>query len=261
MYVVVYKHVTQLLSPSSTPLAVDLLTMSSTVSPSDNDSSDESSVSSTLARSSVTPPVVAAGVTPSIPTNAHPCNVSLPPPTTMATPSFVWGEIDAFSFTHALNAAYAEAVHWRKNNFAIPYGNHGKQFVLVISRLFRAYAEVSALESIALKAVTVMSILLLQRPFQALKSKHHSSCLERRLATWQAGDINSLVMEGRSIQQRLPKSTTSAASSDNLIRSFSNFMFQGKIKAAMDLISKEEQEVYSTLTMSLMVQIKQFWMY
>ena len=46
-------------------------------------------------------------------------------------------------------------------------------------------------------------------------------------------------MEGRSIQQCLPKSTTSTASSDNLIRSFSNFMFQGKIKAAMDLISKE----------------------
>ena len=65
--------------PQVRPQAVDLLTMSSTVSPSDNDPSDESSVSSTLACSSVTPPAVAAGVTPSTPTNAHPCNVSLPP--------------------------------------------------------------------------------------------------------------------------------------------------------------------------------------
>ena len=50
--------------------------------------------------------------------------------------------------------------------FSVPSGNAGNAFVSELARLFQAYAEGSALESIALKAVTVMSALLLQK-------KHH----------------------------------------------------------------------------------------
>ena len=125
---------------------------------------------------------------------------SLPSPVPMDDPRFTWGEIDSATFIHSIDAAYAEVVHWRKNIFTVPYGNAGKSFVSELSRLFRAYADSSALESVTMQAITVMSILLLQKPFCKSKPKHHSSCLERRMNTWLSGDVNGLVCEGRSIQ-------------------------------------------------------------
>ena len=61
----------------------------------------------------------------------------------------------------SLDEAYAEVVHWRRNTFLVPFRNAGKGFVSELGRLFRAYADGSALEAIALKACTVMPILLL----------------------------------------------------------------------------------------------------
>ena len=74
----------------------------------------------------------------------------------------------------SLDEAYSEVVHWQNNIFNVPLENAGKSFVAELSRLYRAYADGSALEAIALKACTVMSVLLLQRPFRSSKSKDHS---------------------------------------------------------------------------------------
>ena len=59
------------------------------------------------------PPTVSPNAAILIPNNAH----SLPPPTPMANPSFVWGMLDAETFMHSVTAAYAEVVHWRRNTF------------------------------------------------------------------------------------------------------------------------------------------------
>ena len=91
------------------------------------------------------------------PNNAHSIP-SLPSPTPMANPSFVWGSLSAHAFIRTISSAYSEVVHWKRNSFVVPYGNAGKKFVYELSTLYRAYAEGSALESIALKAITVMSI-------------------------------------------------------------------------------------------------------
>ena len=106
---------------------------------------------------------------------------------------------------HSITAAYDEAVHWKRNIFSVPSGNAGKSFVSELACLFRAYAEGSALEVIALKAITVMSLLLLQKPHRTSKSRDHMACLERRMKSWKAGDNNELMLEGRTIQQRLSK--------------------------------------------------------
>ena len=157
----------------------------------------------------------------------------------MAVPSFVWGEYDAESFTNSLNAAYTEIVKWKPNIFPVPLGNVGKKFVQELSRLFRAYAEGSALESVALRATTVMSILLLQKPARNSKPKDNSSCLERRLQLWQVGDVNTLVLEGRCLQKRLAKNLSRNRREQDLMRSFSNLMFKGKVKAALDLLTRK----------------------
>ena len=44
----------------------------------------------------------------------------------MADPIFSWDSVDSESFSHSLNAAYAEIVHWRKNSFKVPFGKAAK---------------------------------------------------------------------------------------------------------------------------------------
>jgi hypothetical protein len=127
----------------------------------------------------------------------------------MSNPVFVWGEYDSASIMKSMDVAFAEVVHWRRNTFPVPYGNASKALVSELCRLFRAYANRSAPESIALKACTVMPILLLQKPFHSSKQKDHSACLARRLPIWKKGDTDNLLAEGRSLQSRLPRSSPS----------------------------------------------------
>ncbi len=53
------------------------------------------------------------------------------------------------------------------------------------------------METIALKAPTLMPILLLKKPSPKSKARDHSACLERRLKTWLDGDLQDLLREGR----------------------------------------------------------------
>ena len=96
----------------------------------------------------------------------------------------------------------------------------------------------SAMESIALKATVVMPILL-QKLHRRSKIKDHIACLENRLRTWKDGNLNELTLEGRTIQGRLSKLNNPKAN-QNLSFSFANFMFAGKTKAALDLLSRVE---------------------
>lgn len=129
----------------------------------------------------------------------------LPAFKTAAGGNFTWGDSEPASFCQSLQDAYAEVVHWRMNLFTVPLGISGKSFVSELARLYEAFASCSALESIALMATIVLPILVLQKPHFKSKVKEHIACLERRLKCWKAGDIASLLSEGRILQQRLPK--------------------------------------------------------
>ena len=80
---------------------------------------------------------------------------------------------------HSVAVAYDEVVHWDRNIFSVPLGKAGKIYVTELARLFKSYAEGSALEAIALKATTLLSVLLLQKPNRTSKSHDHVACLER----------------------------------------------------------------------------------
>lgn len=118
-------------------------------------------------------------------------------------------------------------------------GNAGNSIVSELARLYKAYAEGSALECVALKATSIMPSLLLQRPHRKSKTKDHIACLTRRMALWREGEIYSLLVEGKTLQQRLPQVTARQQDTQQLARSFANLMFEGKIKAALQLLSKE----------------------
>ena len=62
--------------------------------------------------------------------------------------------------------------------------------------------------------------------------------LDRRLRTWLDGDLNDLLLEGRTIQRHIPKSHPED-SQKCLARSFANLMFEGKTKAAIRLLTED----------------------
>ena len=109
---------------------------------------------------------------------------SLPPsvfyPSTPCV-DFQWGDRNGETFCKLMRDAFETVVHWRRNSFLVSSGKAGKNFVLEIARLYQAYADGSALHSIALTACCVLQVLLLQKPHAKSKSKEHAECLERRL--------------------------------------------------------------------------------
>ena len=128
---------------------------------------------------------------------------------------------------------------WRKNCFKLPLGSTGTKFVAELACLFDSFASASALETVALRAATVMPILLLQKPSVASKSKDHSECLKRRLALWKEGDLKELVREGRTIQHHLlyNRKPSTLNAEQQLSRTFTRLMLEGKTHAAIQLLS------------------------
>ena len=111
----------------------------------------------------------------------------LPPFHLMSAPSFAWGEMDGESFFHSITCCYDEVIHWKKSLFRLPSGKSGRAFVSELCRLFRAYASGSALECVAMKAIMVMPVLLLQRPHHWSRNDDnivHLSHLSRRMDLW-----------------------------------------------------------------------------
>ena len=157
----------------------------------------------------------------------------------------MWGEeVHWETFVSAVKDTYQEVVLWRPNLFSIPHGAVGKKFVVETTRLVRAFAEGSALESVALWASTIMPSLLLQ---QSSSSSHRQriDCLQRRLVAWQSGNIQDLLLEGRILQNNLIRRThrkrSPAEEEASLSRSFSCLMAQGKVKAALRLLSSQSK--------------------
>ena len=115
------------------------------------------------------------------PEQSDPVRKELPASQPASAQQFTWGSLEGEDFAHALSAAYAEVVHWRRNIFCIPSGSAGKVFVLEVSRLIRAFCEGSALETVAMKAIMVLPHVVLQKPHPSSTAKEHHACLERRL--------------------------------------------------------------------------------
>ena len=175
----------------------------------------------------------------------EPLAPSLPVFEPMQSPTFTWGERDAVSVISTISSAYSEVVGWKKQLFPIPWGNAGSSFISELARLYRAYAEKSSLECIALKAAAIMPGLLLQKPHAKSKHKEHRVCLERRLNLWRDGDFEALLFEGRTLQKYLkkppPYPSTSNHDPDKSGLQFAKKIFNGNVKDALRLLTDEDK--------------------
>ena len=59
------------------------------------------------------------------------------------------------------------------------------------------------MKNTALKALHVMSALLLEKQSKDSKSRDHLKSLERRFEIWKEGNINGIYENGRAIQDRM----------------------------------------------------------
>lgn len=84
-----------------------------------------------------------------------------------------WGDVDGKTFSRALNGIYDEAGN---KSFQSPFRQGWNR---ELSQMFRAYADCSALESVAVQAAMVMPTLLLLRPHPQSKAKDHIHHLEQ----------------------------------------------------------------------------------
>ena len=159
------------------------------------------------------------------------------------TPNFIWGKIPGEIFTHSITMAHSEIVHWRRNLFSVPSGLVGKEFVKEISILINAIPERNVFEPIAMLAVMTMPSLLLQKPHKTSKAKEHVACLTRGLYLWKAGDLQSLLEEGRDTAAHPVEHTyTSHHTTEKFSRIFTKMVLEGKLKAAIRLLSNFQEE-------------------
>ncbi len=134
-----------------------------------------------------------------------------------------------------INSGYEEVIHWKPNLFLVPYGSAGTSFVNEVARLFQGFDDGSCLERVSMKAITLIQILLLQKPSKRSKMKDHICHLKRRLVQWSSGDIIQLLDEGRCIQTRLrSQMAPSKNDADGFI--FRSLMAQGKVRNALTLV-------------------------
>ena len=169
----------------------------------------------------------------------HP-QAQLPSFAPMQSPTFKWGDIEGEITVCNIHECYKEIVHWKRNLFKVPSGRTGKSFIRELTRMFQAYADASALESVALEAAMIMPALLLQKPHPKSKAKEHTAHLDHRLKLWTNGDFAALLAEGRTIQHHLNTSRNqSQRSSNQTAQAFAKLMMEGKVRAALRLISED----------------------
>ena len=90
----------------------------------------------------------------------------------------------------------------------------------------------------------VVTLLLYSRKTVA-KAKEHSAHLQRRLKLWEKGDLDSLVIEGRTIQRQLEKRATKAneaKAEGQVARTFAKLMMEGKVKAALRILAQDSND-------------------
>lgn len=165
--------------------------------------------------------------------------------------------------TATIDDAYNEVTTWRKNTFLVPYGKTGRDFIDQLTKHIDDWNNRSPMQYLALKAVTVLLAVALQKPGQRSKAKEHQECLEKRLTLWRNGEIESLLREGRMIQRRLSKfnkndpSKSNKNDPTNKARIFAKLVMEGQINSALRYLSEDGSGGVLPLTDDAMRQLKE----
>ena len=121
--------------------------------------------------------------------------------------------------------------------FKLPTCTAGKAFIAEMTSQIKLFTTTSPLKPVALTCLMIMSQLLLQKPSRDSKAKDHSIALNKRLDLWNQSNLQQLVNESRTIQNRLP--TNREKTKEEIQSLSSKYMMEGKVDAAIRLLSDE----------------------
>ncbi|CAB4032899.1 Hypothetical predicted protein [Paramuricea clavata] len=175
----------------------------------------------------------------------------LPDYVAVAIPSItIWGHradgsIITINQSTIINA-YDEITRWPKYTFLVPYGKVGRDFIDQLTQHINGWNNASQTQHIALKAAIVLLATVLQKPSVKSKAKDHKECLEKRLALWKEGEVESLLREGRSIQKLLAKAKRTEP--PNKAKIFAKFVMEGQINSALRYLSEADCDGVLPLT-------------
>ena len=96
----------------------------------------------------------------------------------------------------------------------------------------------SDLETIALKTLIIMPGLLLQKIYLNSKSKENFEKLKRRLSLWKNGQLDQLMFEGKTIQERLQNNNRATTNTNKEALSFTRLIEEGKVNKATKILKK-----------------------
>ena len=120
--------------------------------------------------------------------------------------------------------------------FLLLSGSTGKSFIEEMTRHVNIWTFRSKQDIIAMKALMVFPILMLQKTSFTSKSKDNVRTLKRRLNQWKDGQIEKLLVESKTIQERLFKDSAKNQSSDSETTLFARFMEDEKVNKALKLL-------------------------
>ena len=163
-------------------------------------------------------------------------------PATILNPNQTIYSLKVTEFIDKTNNVYEKIIQWRKNLFKLPTGKSGKDFISELTFWLETFNSQENLNCIAMKVFMILPALLLQKPSKNSKSKDHSERLEKRLKLWKTGNFEDLLREGQEIQKRLLASKQKH--NKDKAKVFSNLMLQGKVTAALKMLSQEEIGVH-----------------
>ena len=147
---------------------------------------------------------------------------------------FSWGTHNEYTLPKIFLEIHATIAGWKPNLFKLPPGPAGKGFLNEATRLINGWTTSSPMEPFALSALHCMGALLLQKPGKRSKPHEEKQALQRRLTSWNEGKFDDLVRECVVIQSKFPSAT---ANSENTRKSFSRLMMQGRVAAALRVLS------------------------
>ena len=89
----------------------------------------------------------------------------------------------------------------------------------------------------------ILPALFLQKNSKTSQAKDHSNKLEIRFQLWKDGNILDLLCEGHTIQERLQNDKSESEREEAKI--FSNLIMQGRINAAVKMLSNSNIGIHS----------------
>ena len=124
-----------------------------------------------------------------------------------------------------------------------------------LARLFHSFGDGSAM---ALKAAMIMPALLLQKPHPTAKMKESINHLQRRMALWEKGDLDKLLIEGRVIQHQIfkKKRLIKENSAKNRPHLFAKMMMAGKVKDAIRFLTHNNSDDFFSISEESLQELK-----